>query len=75
MKACFRVLRGMQRLRGNNAERKKALLMDMGGEEIQDIFQVRLVENDGDDYRKAMTALDKHFTPKTNIPYERFVFR
>ena len=32
------------------------------------------VEKD-DDYEMAMQALTSYFTPKTNIPFERHVFR
>ena len=57
------------------ADQKKALLLDMAGEEVQDIFDV-LPNGEGDDsYKKAMSAIDSHFQAKTNTTYERSVFR
>ena len=58
-----------------NAERRRAILLDCAGEEVQDIYDTLQEGTDGDAYVKAMTALDQYFTPKTNIPYERSVFR
>ncbi|XP_067949847.1 uncharacterized protein [Watersipora subatra] len=58
----------------DNAQ-KKAMLMDLSGEEVQDIFDVLPEETEGDNvYVKAMAALDRYFEPKTNVPYERSVF-
>ena len=42
---------------------------------MQDIYDTLPPEEDGDAYVKALTALNKYFTPRTNIPYERSVFR
>ncbi|KAF6019012.1 hypothetical protein EB796_022688 [Bugula neritina] len=58
-----------------NAAQKKALLLNMAGEEVQDIFEVLPAGEGANEYARAMAALDTHFTPKTNIPYERSVFR
>ncbi|KAF6023362.1 hypothetical protein EB796_018334 [Bugula neritina] len=57
-----------------NAAQKKALLLNMAGEEVQDIFEVLPAGEGANEYARAMAALDTHFTPKTNIPYERSVF-
>jgi len=55
---------------------QKALLLHMAGFDVQDIFET-LAEPDveGDVYVKAVTALGGYFQPRTNIPYERHVFR
>ncbi|XP_067941079.1 uncharacterized protein [Watersipora subatra] len=59
----------------NNAQ-NKVMLMDLSREEVQDIFDVLPEETEGDNvYVKAMAALDRYFEPKTNVPYERSVFR
>ncbi|KAF6030125.1 hypothetical protein EB796_011565 [Bugula neritina] len=57
-----------------NAAQKKALLLNMAGKEAQDIFEVLPAGEGANEYARAMAALDTHFTPKTNIPYERSVF-
>ena len=53
-------------------ERKKALLLHLGGEEIQDIYETLDCENS---YADAVEALTQYFNPKKNIAYERHVFR
>ncbi|XP_067947172.1 uncharacterized protein [Watersipora subatra] len=58
-----------------NAKRKRAILLDCAGEEVQDIYDTLQVGTEGDAYTKAMAAFDLYFTPKTNLPYERSVFR
>ena len=65
----------VDRRRITNANRKKVLLMDCAGEEVQDIFDTLTADGEGDEYEKAIRALDRYFTPKTNIPYERFMFK
>ena len=58
------------------AAQKKALLLHMAGFDVQDIFEtLDEPEGDADVYVKAVTALDNYFQPRTNIPYERHVFR
>jgi len=60
----------------DSAAQKRALLLDCAGEEVQDIFDTLPEEETPEnDYAKAIAALDKYFTPRTNIPYERFIFR
>ena len=58
-----------------DAKQKKALLLDRAGEEVQDIFDILPAADGSDEYAKTVEALDKHFEPKTNVPYERAVFR
>jgi len=55
---------------------KKALLLHLAGFDVQDIFET-LEEpvGDGDEYVEAATVLDNYFQPRTNVPYERHVFR
>jgi hypothetical protein len=58
-----------------NPGRKMALLMDCAGEEVQDIYDTLTADDGADVYEKAVNALDAYFTPKTNVPYERSMFR
>ena len=58
-----------------DADQKKALLLDMAGEEVQDIFDILPAATGDDNYKKTMLALDTHFATKTNSVYERSVFR
>ena len=62
------------------AEQKEALLLHSAGMEVQDIFdtlaEVAAGEGEADDvYKAALRKLDAYFTPKLNVPYERYVFR
>ena len=52
---------------------RRALLLHLGGIEVQELFQT--LENTGDDYDGALTALDNHFIAKKNTAFERHVFR
>jgi hypothetical protein len=64
-------------------EQKVALLLHSAGMDTQDIFdtldEVPFVsQGDGDTdnvYKQAVRKLYSYFTPKTNIPYERHIFR
>ena len=58
-----------------DTDQKKALLLDMAGEEVQDIFDILPPATGDDNYKKTMLALDTHFATKTNQVYERSVFR
>ena len=56
---------------------KRALLLHVAGPDVQEVFftmETDVVGED-DDYEMAMQALTSYFTPKTNIPFERHVFR
>ena len=53
-------------------QRKKALLLHYGGEDLDDIFQTLKPEKE--DYKFAKAALDAYFTPKQNTIYETIVF-
>lgn len=56
--------------------RRKAILLHTAGIDAQDIFEtLPEVEGDDDVFEKAMQALDNYFQPRTNVPYERHIFR
>ena len=58
-----------------HADQKKALMLHTAGLSVQDIF-FTLDEGTGENnYLKAKDALDKHFNPQANVPYERLCFR
>ena len=55
---------------------RKALLLHMAGVDVQDIYETLTeVQGDDDEYVNAVRALDDYFQPRTNIPYERHLFR
>ncbi|XP_067933340.1 uncharacterized protein [Watersipora subatra] len=59
-----------------SVSRKKALLLDLAGDEVQDIFDVLTLKDEGaEDYERALATLNDYFLPKTNVPYKRSVFR
>ena len=56
-----------------NDDQKKAILLHLSGEEIQDVFEN--LTDTGTTYEHATTALTDYFSPQKNIAYERHVFR
>ena len=54
-------------------DQKTALLLHVAGSEVQDIFAT--LTPAGQTYNDLKTCLNDYFTPKTNIRYERFLFR
>ena len=54
-------------------EQKRALLLHVVGEEVQDLFET--LQNTGTTYDEAPTALNAYFEPKKNIAFERHLFR
>lgn len=62
-----------------DAARKKAILLHMGGFELQDIFysipEGDTVADGENAYEKTKNTLTAYFKPKTNKTYERHVFR
>ena len=54
---------------------KQALLLHTAGLEVQDIFYSPVGEDTVKTYEQTMVDLDNHFTPKSNIPFERHQFR
>ncbi|CAC5383107.1 unnamed protein product [Mytilus coruscus] len=58
-----------------DVDKKYALLLHTAGMNVQDIF-FTLPEGAGEGaYEKAVSALDAYFTPLSNAPYERSIFR
>lgn len=58
-----------------NNDQKKALLLHSAGLEVQDIF-FNLPEGEGDNvYERTRNALNNHFNPQSNVPFERHMFR
>ena len=56
----------------NNTKRKKALLLYLGGKELQEIH--RTLNDESDTYEKAKEFFDSYFKPKVNITFERNKF-
>ncbi len=54
-------------------EQKKAMLLHLSGEEIQDIFET--FTDVGNTYKDTVTKLTEYFNPKKNVAYERHIFR
>ena len=58
-----------------HADQEKALMLDIAGLSVQDIF-FTLDQGTGEkNYLKAKDALDKYFKPQANVPYKRLCFR
>ncbi|RWR99570.1 hypothetical protein B4U79_14484, partial [Dinothrombium tinctorium] len=57
----------------NQSNRKRAILLHVGGEELQDI--VDGLKDPGDNYEKTIDALNKHFSPTKNIIFECHMFQ
>ena len=56
-----------------NDEQKRTLLLHVAGQEVQDVFAT-LTPADAT-FTSAKEVLNKYFAPKTNVRYERFLFR
>ena len=54
-------------------EQKRALLLHVAGEEVQDLFET--LQDTGTTYAEALGALTTYFEPKKNIAFERHLFR
>ena len=50
---------------------QRALLLHSAGPDVQDIFDVLTDTGGPKDYQKTKDALNNHFVPQVNIPYER----
>lgn len=57
----------------NNDIRKKALLLNLAGEEVSEIFDS--LPETGATYQQALTVLNNYFKPKKNILFEIYKFR
>ena len=54
-------------------EQKRALLLHVSREEVQDLFET--MTDTGTTYAQAIDKLNEYFAPKKNIAFERHVFR
>lgn len=59
----------------SNEQQKKALLLHTAGPAVQDIFFALAGDNDKLNFDETNKLLESHFTPKTNVPFERHAFR
>ena len=55
-----------------DTKRKRALLLYLGGKELQKIH--RTFNDESDTYEKAKELLDSHFKPKANVTFEQNKF-
>ena len=56
-------------------EQKLALLLHSGGMEFQDLYFTLIPDTEVKTYNESITTLDAHFTPQSNEPFERHLFR
>ena len=54
-------------------EQKIALLLQVSGEEVQDLFET--LTDTGTTYEQAIDKLNEYFASKKNIAFERHVFK
>lgn len=53
---------------------KRALLLHVAGMDVQEIY-FTLAGEDASDFAATVKVLDDYFAPKTNVPFERHLFR
>ena len=58
-----------------NEGQKIALLLHSGGMELQETYYTLVPEDNETTFNDCLAALDNYFTPKVNVPFERYVFR
>ena len=56
-------------------ERKKALLLYLAGEEVEELYNTIKPAEQAEDFAHVKERLTAHFDPQVNEEYERFVFR
>ena len=54
-------------------EQKRALLLHVSGEEVQNLFET--LTDTGTTYAQSIDKLNEYFAPKKNVAFERHVFR
>ena len=59
----------------SNDAQKRALLLNVAGMDVQEIYFTLAGEGEGTDFEATLKALDNYFVPKANIPFERHLFR
>ena len=50
-------------------EKKRALLLHVSGEEVQNLFDTGTI------YEQALDKLNEYFAPKKNVAFKRHMFR
>ncbi len=58
-----------------NPNQQVALLLHMGGLELQEIYYTLVAEEEQKTLAESFQILDQHFTAQVNIPFERHCFR
>ena len=59
-----------------NPDQKVAMLLHTGGLDLQDLYYTLVPETtEGVTYEECVNSLDEYFTPQTNVPFERHLFR
>ena len=56
-------------------KQKKPLLLNQIGEEAYEVYENLTTGAEDESYKDVITSLDGHFAPKSNISYERYLFR
>ena len=56
-------------------EQRRALLLYLAGEEVQEIFDTLPDTGDDEDFELAVEKLTSHFAPSHNVDFEIFQFR
>jgi len=56
-------------------KQKQAILLHSAGVDVQDVFFTLVGEDEAKSYADTLKLLNEHFIPKSNIPFERHVFR
>ncbi|XP_071502622.1 uncharacterized protein [Diadema antillarum] len=59
----------------SDPKRKRALLLHYAGPKVDEIFDTLQDVGQESDYDKAVAALNKYFSPKSNSLYETYIFR
>ena len=60
------------------AKQRRAVLLHCGGMDLQDLYETLTDPGGGDDadeFEKCARTLNSYFLPRSNVPYERHVFR
>lgn len=54
---------------------KRALLLHAAGVDVQEIYFTLANEEESSSFTKTVKVLDDYFVPKSNVPFERHLFR
>ena len=58
----------------NNAQ-KRALFLHVAGMDVQEIYFTLAADAESATFKATVKVLDDYFVPKTNVPFERHLFR